>query len=97
MPKGKNLLVRCPKTPSTSIYSPANLEDFVGVTSNLERRIFEHKQKSVEGFTKKYNIDRLVYFEQTEDVLAAANQDVYSLAQKLFRSGLLQAPARRKK
>ena len=34
-----------------------------GVTNNLKRRVYEHKQKLIEGFTKKYNIDRLVYFE----------------------------------
>ena len=44
---------------------------YVGVTNDLERRLFEHKSKVVEGFTKKYNIDRLVYFEQTTDVLSA--------------------------
>jgi len=43
----------------------------VGVTNNLERRLFEHKSKLVDGFTKRYNIDRLVYFEQTVDVLSA--------------------------
>jgi putative endonuclease len=44
---------------------------YVGVTSDLERRLFEHKSKLVDGFTKHYNIDRLVYFEQTADVLSA--------------------------
>jgi len=44
---------------------------YIGVTNNLERRLFEHREKLVEGFTKRYNIDRLVYFEQTEDVLSA--------------------------
>ncbi len=33
------------------------------MTNNLERRIFEHKQKCIDGFTKKYNLDILVYFE----------------------------------
>ena len=44
---------------------------YVGVTNNLERRLFEHKSKLVDGFTKRYKIDRLVYFEQTVDVLSA--------------------------
>jgi len=44
---------------------------YIGVTNNLERRLFEHKSKLGDGFTKRYNIDRLVYFEQTEDVLSA--------------------------
>jgi len=44
---------------------------YVGVTNNLERRMFEHKNKLADGFTKKYSVDRLVYFEQTSDVLSA--------------------------
>ncbi|MEW6353814.1 MAG: GIY-YIG nuclease family protein [Pseudomonadota bacterium] len=44
---------------------------YVGVTNNLERRVFEHKNKLVPGFTAKYNINRLVYFESTPDVNAA--------------------------
>jgi putative endonuclease len=36
---------------------------YVGVTNNLERRIYEHKRKLVEGFTKKYNVIKLVYYE----------------------------------
>lgn len=37
---------------------------YTGMTNNLERRIFEHKNKMVEGFTKKYNLNKLVYFEE---------------------------------
>ncbi len=44
---------------------------YTGVTNNLERRVYQHKQKVFEGFTKKYNIDRLVYFEHTHDVRVA--------------------------
>ena len=44
---------------------------YVGVTKNLIRRIYEHKKKLVDGFTKKYNINRLVYFEETSDVNSA--------------------------
>ena len=44
---------------------------YVGVTNDLVKRIYQHKAKLVEGFTKQYNIDRLVYFEQTTDVLSA--------------------------
>ena len=44
---------------------------YTGVTNNLVRRVYEHKHKLVEGFTKKYNITRLVYYETTEDVKAA--------------------------
>ncbi len=38
---------------------------YTGVTHNLMRRIYEHKNKLVEGFTKRYNIDRLIYYEET--------------------------------
>ena len=44
---------------------------YTGVTNDLERRVYEHKQKLIPGFTAKYNISRLVYFEATEDVEAA--------------------------
>jgi putative endonuclease len=44
---------------------------YVGMTNNLERRMFEHKQKLVPGFTRKYNITKLAYFEVTGDVHAA--------------------------
>ena len=44
---------------------------YVGVTSDLKRRLFEHRNKSVEGFTAKYNIHKLVYYEATSDVQSA--------------------------
>lgn len=44
---------------------------YIGVTGNLQKRIYEHKNKLAEGFTKKYNVDKLVYYEQTEDVRSA--------------------------
>jgi putative endonuclease len=44
---------------------------YTGVTNNLELRLFQHKNKLNEGFTKKYNINRLVYFESTNDVTIA--------------------------
>ena len=48
---------------------------YVGVTNNLERRMYEHKNKLINGFTKKYNINKLVYFEQTSDVNAAISRE----------------------
>ena len=39
-----------------------------GVTNNLERRLCEHKNKLISGFTKKYNLTRLVYYETTTDI-----------------------------
>jgi putative endonuclease len=44
---------------------------YVGVTNNLERRLFEHRNKLVKGFTEKYNVHKLVYYEATSDVTAA--------------------------
>lgn len=41
---------------------------YTGVSNNLTRRVYEHKHKLVEGFTKKYNIDKLVYFEVFNNV-----------------------------
>jgi putative endonuclease len=40
---------------------------YIGITSDLIRRVWEHKNKQVDGFTKKYNVDNLVYFEVFED------------------------------
>ena len=37
---------------------------YTGVTNNLERRMYEHKNKLVKGFTEKYNVTKLVYFEE---------------------------------
>ncbi|MGH9510633.1 MAG: GIY-YIG nuclease family protein [Terriglobales bacterium] len=44
---------------------------YTGVTSNLEKRMFEHKHHAYPGFTSRYKIDRLVYFERFGDVQAA--------------------------
>ena len=48
---------------------------YIGVTNDLMRRVFEHKQKLVEGFTKKYNITMLVYYETTNDVRGAITRE----------------------
>ena len=44
---------------------------YTGVTNDLKRRVYEHKHKLVEGFTKRYNVSRLVYYEETGDIKAA--------------------------
>ena len=44
---------------------------YVGVTNDLQRRLYEHKNQLVKGFTEKYNVERLVYFEETDDVISA--------------------------
>ncbi|MGN0031416.1 MAG: GIY-YIG nuclease family protein [Candidatus Gastranaerophilaceae bacterium] len=48
---------------------------YIGVTGNLQKRIWEHKNKVVEGFTEKYNVDKLVYYELTEDIETALNRE----------------------
>ena len=44
---------------------------YIGVTSNLSQRIDQHKNHLVEGFTKKYSVDKLVYVEQFDDMMMA--------------------------
>ena len=44
---------------------------YVGVTNNLQRRVQEHKMGEIPGFTQEYGLTRLVYYEETPDVLAA--------------------------
>ena len=54
-----------------AVYISTNSNDkvmYVGVTSNLQKRIYEHKNKLIEGVTKKYNISKLVYFELFNDI-----------------------------
>jgi putative endonuclease len=48
---------------------------YIGITNNLERRLYEHKNKLVDGFTKKYNLHKLVYFDSTTDVRAAIERE----------------------
>ena len=48
---------------------------YIGVTNDLVRRIAEHRLKSVESFTKKYEVDRLVYFEQFDDAENAIRRE----------------------
>ena len=48
---------------------------YIGVTNNLERRVYEHKNKLLAGFTSKYTLDRLVYFEEAGDILGAIERE----------------------
>jgi putative endonuclease len=48
---------------------------YVGVTNDLVKRAFEHKNDLVDGFTKKYGVHQLVYFEQTSDVNSAITRE----------------------
>ena len=56
------------------VYMLTNLSNqvlYIGVTNQLLRRVYEHKAHLVDGFTQKYNVTKLVYFEQTDDVRVA--------------------------
>jgi putative endonuclease len=59
---------------------------YTGVTNNLLRRVFEHGEKATAAFTKRYNVDKLVYYEETPDVNAA-----------IAREKQIKAGSRRKK
>lgn len=48
---------------------------YIGVTNDLVRRIYEHKQGLIEGFSKKYNLCKLLYFEETNDVRTAIERE----------------------
>lgn len=48
---------------------------YIGITSNLQRRLWEHRQKVADGFTKKYNINKLIYFEEYQDSLTAIERE----------------------
>lgn len=44
---------------------------YIGMTNNLQRRMYEHRNKLIDGFTNQYNVHKLLYYESTEDVYAA--------------------------
>ena len=48
---------------------------YVGMTSNLCKRVYQHKYKAYEGFTKRYNVDKLVYYEETNEVWEAIRRE----------------------
>ena len=52
-----------------------NTTFYIGVTNNLERRMYEHKHELFEGFTKRYKLKKLVYFEDTPDVTSAIERE----------------------
>jgi putative endonuclease len=48
---------------------------YIGVTNDLQRRIYEHKYGLIEGFTKKYSVTKLVYYEETTDIIEAITRE----------------------
>ena len=60
------------------VYILTNWNDsvmYIGVTNNLKRRLYEHRNHLVDGFTKKYNVHKLVYYEDTNDVYSALERE----------------------
>jgi putative endonuclease len=61
-----------------AVYIMANKRNgviYIGVTSNLLKRVYEHKYATVEGFTKKYDCKNLVYYELMEDMISAISRE----------------------
>ena len=48
---------------------------YIGVTNDLMRRVYEHKNKMIAGFTKTYNVDKLVYYEGFNDIIYAIKRE----------------------
>ena len=57
------------------LFNKRNRTLYVGVTSNLVKRIYEHKNKFVKGFTEKYQIDKLGYYEVFDSILSAIERE----------------------
>ena len=62
---------------------------YIGVTNNLERRIYEHKNKIVKGFTERYNVNKLVYYETTQDIVSAIAREKHLKGWKRIRKNEL--------
>ena len=62
---------------------------YIGVTNNLERRLYEHKNGIFEGFTKKYNVKKLVYFEETNNIIEAIQREKQLKKKKKKKKNLL--------
>ena len=55
--------------------NPLNTVLYTGVTNDLKRRVWEHKEKLADGFTKRYNVVKLVYYETSDDVVNAITRE----------------------
>lgn len=70
---------------------------YIGVTNNIVRRIWEHREKLIDGFTKKYNLNKLVYYEMCEEAYNAISREKQlkagsrkkklNLSTRLFQNG----------
>ncbi len=61
-----------------TVYIMANERNtvlYTGITSSLRKRVFEHKEKIIKGFTNKYNVSKLVYYELFSDALTAITRE----------------------
>ena len=66
------------KTTQSYIYILSNKKNgtlYIGVTSDLIKRIYEHKQKVIDGFSKQYSLDKLVYYEVITDITTAIKRE----------------------
>ena len=74
------------------VYILTNKNDsvmYIGVTNDLRRRLFEHKNGQFEGFTKKYNVHKLVYFEEYSNVDDAITREKQLKQWRRFKKNLL--------
>jgi len=68
-----------------------NTTFYIGVTSDLIKRIWEHKQKVISGFSSKYNLTKLVYFEDCGDIETAITREKYLKGKKReYKIGLIK-------
>jgi len=63
------------KQPCVYIIASSSLCLYVGVTSNLPQRIYQHKEKLVDGFSQKYNCTNLLYYEAIEEIYSAIERE----------------------
>ncbi len=63
------------KTYWVYIMASKSLNLYTGVTGNLKRRVLQHREKLLQGFSAKYNINRLVYYESFGDIFAAIRRE----------------------
>jgi putative endonuclease len=57
------------------LMNKSNSVIYTGVTSDLKKRVYEHREKCIDGFTKKYNVTKLVYYEVFDDIVTAITRE----------------------